>query len=192
MGDSSSGIGSALSKRTALLAIVSFMAASGSFSLFSPAKAGLFDELFGVAAAPRFDAMEPHRRKLLLRRPVNRATVKSVAGALEAASDPTKRPLFCSWGGRASKPADRTEALMRDATLRPGDAVVTDEGVRVFEGRGACPHNIGDFRTLAEARALPRAERRALAAIEQATKGKPFGGAERPIVASDRTRRIKP
>ncbi len=81
---------------------------------------------------------------------------------------------------------------MRDATLRPGDVIMTDEGVRVFAGRAACPHTVRDFQTLAEARALPRGERRVLAAMEQATKTKRFGSAQDPIVASDRAGRVKP
>ncbi len=75
---------------------------------------------------------------------------------------------------------------MRDPTLRAGDVIMTDEGVRVFAGRAACPHTVGDFRTLAEARALPRAERITLAAMEQASKARPAAtiAAEPPTVPS--------
>lgn len=91
---------------------------------------------------------------------------------------------FCAEDDEASKVSDSTQALMQDATLREGDAVVTDEGVRVFEGSKACPHAISDFRTLAEARDLARGTRRVLAEVERAIK--PNHG-DRPIVATDPT-----
>jgi hypothetical protein len=79
---------------------------------------------------------------------------------------------------------------MRDATLRHGDVIMTDEGVRVFAGREACPHTVADFRTLAEARALPREERTVLVAIERATKTRHFGHSDDRIVATDAANRV--
>jgi hypothetical protein len=87
--------------------------------------------------------------------------------------------------GGAPKRFDATEALMWDETLRYGDVIVTDEGVRVFEGSEFCPHAIADFRTLSESRELSRRTRTVLAEIERAMKIKDVGGVDRPIVAAD-------
>ncbi|ARN80415.1 hypothetical protein [Methylocystis bryophila] len=98
---------------------------------------------------------------------------------------PAPRQQASSGGAQfCAEVSDSTQALMQDATLREGDVVVTDEGVRVFEGSKACPHAISDFRTLAEARDLGRGTRRVLAEVERAIR--PNHG-DRPIVATDPT-----
>ena len=81
--------------------------------------------------------------------------------------------------------SDATEALIWDETLRPGDVVVTDEGVRVFEGSWICPHAISEFRTLSETPDLSRQRRMVLAEIDRAMKIRDPSRVERPIVASD-------
>jgi len=85
----------------------------------------------------------------------------------------------------ASKRFGATEALIWDETLRYGDIIVTDEGVRVFEGSDFCPHAISDFRTLSETHELSRGTRTVLTEMERAMKIKDVGGADRPIVAAD-------
>jgi len=62
------------------------------------------------------------------------------------------------------------DALLHDATLQPGDSVMTAKGVRVFKGGGGCPHKNTDFLALAEIPGLPKRERRALAAIDKLIK----------------------
>ena len=79
---------------------------------------------------------------------------------------------------------------MRDATLRRGDVIVTDEAWAGFCGARGLPHSVADFQTLAEARALPRQERTVLVAIENVMKTKQSGRRDDRIVASDP--RIKP
>ena len=74
---------------------------------------------------------------------------------------------------------------MRDATLRYGDVIVTDEGVRVFEGSTACPHAVSNFRTLAETRILNPATRTALAQIEVGLKAPQIHRADMAVVATD-------
>jgi hypothetical protein len=89
------------------------------------------------------------------------------------------------------KPArrfDATQALLWDETLRYGDAVVTDAGVRVFEGDWICPHAIADFRTLAESSTLSSGRRLVLAEIDRALK---MRDGARPIVASDQVGRAE-
>lgn len=106
-------------------------------------------------------------------------------GAAERHPASVSRARFCALDDRASKIVDSTQALMRDATLRYGDVIVTDEGLRVFEGSEACPHAISDFRTLSETRDLSRGTRTFLAEIERALKTKYGGRGDRPIVATD-------
>ena len=89
-------------------------------------------------------------------------------------------PLFAL--KRPARRFDATQALLWDETLRYGDVVVTDAGVRVFEGNWICPHAIADFRTLAESQELSPRNRIILAEIERALK---MRDGARPIVASD-------
>ncbi len=81
------------------------------------------------------------------------------------------RPL-----GGDPAPAD---AIMLDATLHPGDSVMTTNGLRVFHGGGACPHKNSEFLSLSQTRDIPREKRGALGAIERAMKiplaAKPMG-----------------
>jgi hypothetical protein len=183
---------SARKATVALIVACAGLVAAGS------AQAGFLEELFGgPSAAPDWPSPQLERRHAPPRRRVEVHRVMSVgtnaSGDASAAGSSPKKPQFCSWQDEASAPHDRTEALMRDATLRAGDVIMTDEGVRVFAGRAACPHTVRDFQTLAEAsRALPRGERMVLAAMEQATKAKRFGSAHDPIVASDPAGRTKP
>ena len=92
---------------------------------------------------------------------------------------------FWARDDRESKVFDSTQALIWDETLRYGDVLVTDEGVRVFEGNEVCPHAISDFRTLSETRDLSRATRTVLTEIERAMKTRILGPGDRPIVATD-------
>ena len=68
---------------------------------------------------------------------------------------------------------------MLDATLHPGDSVMTTNGLRVFHGGGACPHKNSEFLSLSQTRDIPREKRGALGAIERAMKiplaAKPMG-----------------
>jgi hypothetical protein len=107
-----------------------------------------------------------------------------------AGSDTGQASASSTAGGAATpfalrRPArrfDATQALLWDETLRYGDAVVTDAGVRVFEGNWICPHAIADFRTLAESSTLSSGRRLVLAEIDRALK---MRDGARPIVASD-------
>ncbi len=113
---------------------------------------------------------------------VGAASGAAVAGPSEAVSAP--RPLV-SPRVHGRKRLDAMQALIWDETLRPGDVIVTDEGVRIFEGSWICPHAISDFRTLSETSDLSRQRRTVLAEIERAMKIKDVGRVDRPIVATD-------
>jgi hypothetical protein len=77
---------------------------------------------------------------------------------------------LCYTNGRPNQVMDQSEAILHDHTLRPGDSVMTAQGVRVFRGRSARPHKPSEFLSLADARDLSSTKRGALSAIEQATK----------------------
>lgn len=96
-----------------------------------------------------------------------------------------KRARFCGEEDPAAKIVDYKEALVRDPTLRYGDVIVTDEGVRIFEGNWVCPHTISDFRTLAEVRDLNFGTRAVLAEIERTLKTRNVGRVDQAVVASD-------
>ncbi len=64
----------------------------------------------------------------------------------------------------------QADAILHDATLRAGDSVMTEHGLRVFEGGSACPHKADDFLALADARDVSKSKRGALRAIEKAMK----------------------
>jgi len=112
----------------------------------------------------------------------------SEAGARAAAApakEPPPRTRISALASRGRERSDAAEALLWDETLRYGDVIVTDEGVRVFEGSELCPHAVSDFRTLSETPDLSRRTRTVLAEIERAMKIKDLGRVDRPIVASD-------
>ena len=88
-------------------------------------------------------------------------------GAEPAAHGPSKLAGFCYTDRPLGGDDGHVDALLHDATLQPGDSVMTAKGVRVFEGGGGCPHKNTDFLALAEIRGLPKHERRALAAIDK-------------------------
>jgi hypothetical protein len=75
------------------------------------------------------------------------------------------KPASCGCHSAAGNPID-SSAVLKDPTLRPGDTVVTAQGVRVFKG-GAYPFKSSDFMSLAETRDLPIEKRGALAAIDR-------------------------
>ncbi len=60
----------------------------------------------------------------------------------------------------------KSAALQKDATLRDGDAVMTQQGIRVFAGASKGEHQTDEFATLAETKGLSPAEQAALAEID--------------------------
>ena len=60
-------------------------------------------------------------------------------------------------------------SLMKDFTLRKGDSVMTQRGIRVFRGTTNYPYRQRDFLSLAATEDLPSGKRSALSAIERAT-----------------------
>jgi hypothetical protein len=60
----------------------------------------------------------------------------------------------------------QSAALMKDNTLRDGDAIMTQNGIRVFAGSSLDANRTDEFVTLAETNGLSPAERTALAEID--------------------------
>lgn len=66
---------------------------------------------------------------------------------------------------RAQEPVD----IMEDDSLRKGDAVMTQAGLRIFVGYSGDRHDPEDFRKPSEVRGLSKNERKALAAFDTQT-----------------------
>ena len=66
------------------------------------------------------------------------------------------------------KDGNRISSLLHDFTLRRGDAVVTNTGVKVFHGSGHFPYRQADFVRLAESRDVKKAALTSFRAIERA------------------------
>lgn len=79
----------------------------------------------------------------------------------------------------------QTSVFQTDYTLRPGDSVVTSQGVRILRRGSRYPYKERDFVSLAETQDVPLANRSALAAIERVLKT-PHG---RLLVANSERRR---
>jgi len=103
---------------------------------------------------------------------------------IDPADDKTKT---CSCQTTAAD-GGATPAYMKDFTLRPGDTVVTPQGMRVVRSGSHYPFRATDFLSLAETRDVPHATRGALAAIERAMKT-PRGRAKVEAAGGDEHRR---
>ncbi|WP_424362827.1 DUF2865 domain-containing protein [Methylocystis parvus] len=79
------------------------------------------------------------------------------------------RAKSCSCQTEATAAA-ATHALLSDSTLRPGDSVVTSQGVRVVKRGSRYPYKETDFLSLAESENVPLSQKSALYAIEKALK----------------------
>jgi len=58
-------------------------------------------------------------------------------------------------------------ALMRDATLRPGDIVMFPDGARVFKGDRGLPHAASSFEDVGQSRYVSKAARKTLLALNK-------------------------
>lgn len=76
----------------------------------------------------------------------------------------------CSCNAAATAPEGTSTAYLNDSTLRPGDTVVTPQGVRVLRSGSRFPYKHADFLSLADTRDVSLEKRGALAAIERAFK----------------------
>lgn len=72
--------------------------------------------------------------------------------------------------------SDPMTTILRDATLRRGDRVMTPEGFRVFKGGAKPPYSPRNFNSVDKALHLPRRERAILRSMERATGVRPGAG----------------
>lgn len=82
-------------------------------------------------------------------------------------NDPRAKSCSCQTEATA---AAATQALLSDSTLRPGDSVVTSQGVRIVKRGSHYPYKETDFLSLAESENVPLSQKSALYAIEKALK----------------------
>ncbi|MBY6243100.1 DUF2865 domain-containing protein [Methylosinus sp. Sm6] len=94
-----------------------------------------------------------------------RGSYARLAASLRRRADTEKDPSCACQSEAAQAP---TNALYRDPTLRRGDAVMTDRGVRIFRGAGRFPYTDADFRPLSQTPDVPAGMRRKLAALDRA------------------------
>lgn len=155
-------------------------------ALFSTSgKADFLDDLFGFEqspASPHIFLRPKPRRPIVRSRPHvsylredrhERSRKMRAAFYSDRRDDVTPRtvagngplkPAFCTRAS-ASKTMSLSTQLLRDATLRRGDIVVTTAGLRVFHGNGACPHMSKDFVPLVGSE-LSRSRMHRLAGLE--------------------------
>ena len=123
------------------------------------------------------------------------AGVDDVAQAKEARVGESYAQLLAQFRNREEKPAScgchvasnpsgEAKALLSDPTLRQGDMVVTDNGVKVFLGRGSLPHKTSDFLSLAQTSAVSPAHRGDAAAIDKMLKLQPAQETPKPNVSA--------
>lgn len=62
-------------------------------------------------------------------------------------------------------------SMLRDTTLRRGDAVMTPDGLRVYHGSDVFPHKRSDFVALARSPDVPQSQRAAFGDLERASRG---------------------
>jgi hypothetical protein len=79
--------------------------------------------------------------------------------------------------------SDPMATILRDATLRRGDRVMTPEGFRVFKGGAKPPYSPRNFNSVDKALHLPRSERAILRSMERAAGVRP-GAARRDAFAA--------
>ena len=155
--------------RTALLACLAMSAQTG------VAHAGFFDMLFGQQAAPPPPTyvQPPLADTYLETRPFERMRRRQTRRVETAPKE----------DHAAIKEAAKSTDIMHDRTLRPGDAVMTSNGVRVFDGGKSSHHDSDDFVKLSDTSGMSRQLLSTLDAIN-AHRSQPswqMGEAELPL-----------
>lgn len=115
------------------------------------AQAGFFDQFFGAQPQPYYGyppAFEPPGSAAVRHR-----SHRPKAAAVD------EKPI-------RQTPTD----LMHDATLRYGDAVMTESGVTIFTGERAASHDLDEFSPLQDVKHMRLKDKMALAAAVDGTK----------------------
>jgi hypothetical protein len=143
------------------------VAVTATLLMFTPAaQAGFLDFLFGQQAAQTSQSAAPQAPagdynsgyvRPRLGRPVSGPRRSNGASAAHRVI-----ALCCKDGG------DPMAALMSDPTLRDGDAVMTPQGMAIFEGAVATRfHHPEDFVAIGKATGLPLKNRARVAAVSE-------------------------
>ena len=148
------------------------------------AQAGFLDQLFGAPPAPATPSYsyEQPSAPVDLARPQVRSRRHSMVMPTHL-----RQPKKVVASRDLEKPVlQQTTDLMSDKTLRPGDAVMMKDGLRVYDGREASNHRATQFVAL-DAAKLKAPERSALVAMDT-TRNDPLRGTVTPdTVASGRS-----
>jgi hypothetical protein len=117
---------------------------------------------FRVKSEVHFMPVARHQR---LREGRITTVAKSEDGGSSTGSKPIAAALCASETTVSSTPA--TGLLAYDKTLRSGDIMMTDAGLRIFRGHSGCPHDARDYIALSSVK-MTRGRRNMLLAIEDA------------------------
>lgn len=150
----------------------------------TPAEAGFFDFLFQPQPAPAFPSPGPlpgdpnyvHLRRKA--KPISLHRAKPAAEKLRVAKGSFGPPL-------------PGPGLMDDDSLREGDAVMTQSGIRVFMGGSSRRHRAEDFASLSDIKSIPKQARNALLAID-AHRSETGSPAARPAMVTGRSAAAEP
>ncbi len=134
------------------------------------AQAGFLDELFGQLFRPPVYKSYPPRPPWAAPPGYRHRQHRFGSGALlygwaRGRFIPVERPDDAEEDEQRAERQQPTN-IMEDESLRRGDAVMTEAGIRIFVGHSGDSHGPGDFRRPSEVRGLSKVERKALAALD--------------------------
>ncbi|MCL2453266.1 MAG: hypothetical protein FWD08_06425, partial [Alphaproteobacteria bacterium] len=126
----------------------------------NPAQAGFFDFLFAPFQAPEGPSVY-ERVPTIIHRP----RVRVHAPHPHRAAAASKKLIVTERSGPRHAPT-RVD-LMDDDSLRRGDAVMTQDGIRIFVGPSGDHHQPEDFQAVTEIKNLSKRERQALVGLDR-------------------------
>lgn len=124
----------------------------------SVAHAGFFDFLFPPPAMPAARPFESGPGYMEFRRRAGHGFHRHKLAT-------RRKPVLAEKADHPTRPLAPTD-LMDDDSLRHGDAVMTQTGIRIFVGYSGNHHEPEDFRKISEITNLSRRERGALAKLD--------------------------
>lgn len=141
-------------------------------ALTPPASAGFLDFLFKLPSPSAVEPQSPSVQPYAVQAPVTALRIVRPAAhrkapvlrvnvsIVQAEVGKTKSDPCCKSG------EDPVAYLLHDATLRPGDAVMTRDGIRIFQGPVSSHHVWADFAPLATATHVDSSARATLAQVD--------------------------
>jgi hypothetical protein len=134
------------------------------------ARAGFFDFLFPQFQAPAARPFEPRPSYRVFRFYRHSFRNHQLAPWKAILTHKTHHPahrkvILANNTNHLERPYTPVD-LMDDESLRHGDAVMTEAGIRIFVGDYGSHHDLTDFRMLSEIKGLSKRKRNALAALD--------------------------